>query len=179
VLARSSLTSSGAIAAHWRRRFITRCRLTRLAFQRRQREFGDNEPIPHATLAPLDVADLEKVRARVQPLLPVRCEPSRASLLEEFQLDRWRELEPLPPSPDRRSLVAWAGTPASRGYRPLCDQTPEVPISRDFPLARRSRTAARLLPKPRAVSPSVTTESAICRYFERRERRDSNPRPPA
>ena len=54
-----------------------------------------NEPVPHATLAPLDVADLDTVRARVEPLLPVRCEPSHALLLEEFEQDRWREFEPL------------------------------------------------------------------------------------
>jgi hypothetical protein len=59
-------------------------------------EFGVDEPVPHATLAPLEVADAETVRARVEPLLPVVCEPSHASLLEEFEPDRWRELEPLP-----------------------------------------------------------------------------------
>ena len=53
-------------------------------------------PVPHATLAPLEVADLEAVRARVEPHLPVRCEPSHASLLEEFEPDRWREHERLP-----------------------------------------------------------------------------------
>lgn len=55
-----------------------------------------SEHVPHATLAPLDVADAETVRARVEPLLPVRCEPSHVSLLEEFEQERWRELEPLP-----------------------------------------------------------------------------------
>ena len=59
-------------------------------------EFGMSEPVLHATLAPLDVANVETVRARVEPLLPVRCEPSHASLLEEFEPDRWRELEALP-----------------------------------------------------------------------------------
>jgi 2'-5' RNA ligase len=54
------------------------------------------EPVPHATLAPLGAAGLEAVRARVRPLLPVRCEPRHASLIEEFEPDRWRELEPLP-----------------------------------------------------------------------------------
>jgi len=57
-------------------------------------EFTD--PVPHATLAPLDVADVGTVRARVEPLLPVRCEPSHASLLEEFEPERWRQLERLP-----------------------------------------------------------------------------------
>jgi 2'-5' RNA ligase len=55
-----------------------------------------SEPVPHATLAPLDVADAESVRTRVEPLLPVRCRPTHVSLLEEFEPDRWRELEPLP-----------------------------------------------------------------------------------
>ncbi|MGI8478342.1 MAG: 2'-5' RNA ligase family protein [Gaiellaceae bacterium] len=59
-------------------------------------EFGTSEPVLHATSAPLDVVDVETVRACVEPLLPVRCEPSHASLLEEFEPDRWRELEPLP-----------------------------------------------------------------------------------
>jgi hypothetical protein len=55
-----------------------------------------SEPIPHATLAHLDVAGIEAVRARVEPLLPVRCSPTHASLLREFEPDRWRELHALP-----------------------------------------------------------------------------------
>lgn len=59
-------------------------------------ELGTANPVPHASLAPLDVADLATVRSRVEPLLPVLCDPFGASLLEEFEPDRWRELEPLP-----------------------------------------------------------------------------------
>jgi 2'-5' RNA ligase len=59
-------------------------------------EFGTNDPVPHATIAPLEVVDEGTVRWRVEPLLPIPCEPSNASLLEEFAPDRWRELEPLP-----------------------------------------------------------------------------------
>ena len=55
-----------------------------------------DEPVPHATLAPLQVAPAQAVRTRVESLLPVRCEPTHASLLEEFEPDRWREREPLP-----------------------------------------------------------------------------------
>ena len=51
-------------------------------------------PVPHATLAYSDGDGA--VRARVEPLLPVRCEPAHASLIEEFEPLRWRELEPLP-----------------------------------------------------------------------------------
>lgn len=50
--------------------------------------------VPHATLAKEDADG--GVRARVEPLLPVECRPSRASLFEEFEPLRWRELEPLP-----------------------------------------------------------------------------------
>ena len=53
------------------------------------------EPVPHATIAPLAEADLETVRARVEPLLPIDCSPDHASLLEEFEPDCWRELHPL------------------------------------------------------------------------------------
>jgi 2'-5' RNA ligase len=45
-------------------------------------ELGTNDPVPHATIAPLEVADEETVRWRVEPLLPIPCEPSNASLLE-------------------------------------------------------------------------------------------------
>jgi 2'-5' RNA ligase len=54
------------------------------------------EPVPHATLVAIDDGEAAGARARVEPLLPVRCEPDRASLLEEFEPNRWRELEPLP-----------------------------------------------------------------------------------
>jgi 2'-5' RNA ligase len=52
-----------------------------------------DDVVPHATLAD-DDAD-GAVRERVEPLLPVECRPSRASLYEEFEPRRWRELEPL------------------------------------------------------------------------------------
>ena len=51
--------------------------------------------VPHATLATGD-ADEAAVRGRVEPLLPVACRPERASLIEELEPFRWRELEPLP-----------------------------------------------------------------------------------
>lgn len=54
-----------------------------------------DDVVPHATLVHPD-GDEAAVRERVGPLLPVRCEPARASLLEEWQPCRWRELEPLP-----------------------------------------------------------------------------------
>jgi hypothetical protein len=54
-----------------------------------------DEIVPHATLVHPD-GDEAAVRARVQPLLPVACAPDHASLLEEFEPNRWRELEPLP-----------------------------------------------------------------------------------
>jgi 2'-5' RNA ligase len=50
--------------------------------------------VPHVTLAVEDADGA--VRQRVEPLLPVECRPSRASLFEEFEPCRWRELEPLP-----------------------------------------------------------------------------------
>jgi 2'-5' RNA ligase len=50
--------------------------------------------VPHATLAKQDGDGA--VRSRVEPLLPVECRPERASLFEEFEPLRWRELEPLP-----------------------------------------------------------------------------------
>jgi 2'-5' RNA ligase len=52
-----------------------------------------DEVVPHATLA-MEDAD-GAVRARVEPLLPVECRPTRASLFEEFEPLRWRELQPL------------------------------------------------------------------------------------
>jgi 2'-5' RNA ligase len=53
-----------------------------------------DDVVPHATLAKSD--EDGTVRARVEPLLPVECRPERASLFEEFEPLRWRELEPLP-----------------------------------------------------------------------------------
>ena len=50
-------------------------------------------PVPHATLAKQDADGA--VRTRVEPLLPVECRPARASLIEEFEPLRWRELAPL------------------------------------------------------------------------------------
>jgi len=58
-------------------------------------EGAHDDVVPHATLASAD-ADEAAVRARVEPLLPVACAPWRASLLEEHEPNRWRELEPLP-----------------------------------------------------------------------------------
>ena len=52
--------------------------------------------VPHVTIASLDVADIGSVRSRVAPLLPVRCNPHRASLVEEYEPDRWREWHALP-----------------------------------------------------------------------------------
>jgi 2'-5' RNA ligase len=56
-----------------------------------------SEPVPHATVVSYARVDttIEQVRERVEPALPVRCAPSAASLLEEHEPDRWRELEPL------------------------------------------------------------------------------------
>jgi 2'-5' RNA ligase len=57
------------------------------------------EPVPHATLCRLDEggdASPERARARVQPLLPVRCRLDAAALLEEYEPGCWRQLRPLP-----------------------------------------------------------------------------------
>jgi len=53
-----------------------------------------DDVVPHATLAEDDPDGA--VQERIEPLLPVECRPSRASLYEEFEPRRWRELEPLP-----------------------------------------------------------------------------------
>ena len=58
-------------------------------------EGAHDDVVPHATLAYADW-DEAAVRARIDPLLPVACAPERASLLEEFEPCRWRELESLP-----------------------------------------------------------------------------------
>jgi aromatic-L-amino-acid decarboxylase len=69
-----------------------------------------DEPVPHATLARLDGGDDEAivtaVRTRVEPLLPIPCTIDAVSLLEEFEPDRWRELERLPLSAATRDLHA-------------------------------------------------------------------------
>ena len=57
-------------------------------------EFALDTIVPHATLAAADL--VERARARVEPLLPVRCEPAHASLIEEFEPNRFREREALP-----------------------------------------------------------------------------------
>jgi 2'-5' RNA ligase len=56
------------------------------------------EPVPHATICSYTRVDLrlDQVRAGVGPTLPARCAPAAASLLEEHEPDRWRQLEPLP-----------------------------------------------------------------------------------
>jgi 2'-5' RNA ligase len=57
-------------------------------------EGAHDDVVPHATLAYGD-GDEAAVRALVEPLLPVACAPERASLIEEHEPFRWRELEPL------------------------------------------------------------------------------------
>ena len=59
-------------------------------------EFALEAIVPHATLAPLPGVGVDEVRRRVEGLLPVRCEPARASLIEEHEPNRFREREPLP-----------------------------------------------------------------------------------
>jgi 2'-5' RNA ligase len=58
-------------------------------------------PIPHATLAvPTEGGEgehiAEKLRGAAAPLLPVPCEVTYASLLEEQEPERWREEERFP-----------------------------------------------------------------------------------
>lgn len=51
------------------------------------------DPPPHATLGRLEgphAITLEQARARVEPLLPVRCEVREATLMEEEEPDRCR-----------------------------------------------------------------------------------------
>ncbi len=57
-----------------------------------------DEPVPHATIASFArvAISLERVRTRLTPLLPVACSIGAASLLEEYEPERWRELEALP-----------------------------------------------------------------------------------
>ena len=58
-------------------------------------EGAHDDVVPHATLATAE-GDEAAVRARVEPLLPVACVADHASLIEEHEPFRWRELEPLP-----------------------------------------------------------------------------------
>ena len=57
------------------------------------------DPPPHATLGRLQgdhAITLEAARARVEPLLPVTCDVREATLMEEFEPDRYRPLAALP-----------------------------------------------------------------------------------
>jgi hypothetical protein len=57
------------------------------------------DPPPHATLGRLTgdhAITLEQARARVEPLLPVRCDVHEATLMEEIEPDRFRPLRSLP-----------------------------------------------------------------------------------
>ena len=52
-----------------------------------------SDPPPHATLGRLegdDAITLEQAEERVGGLLPVHCDVSRATLMEEYEPDRWR-----------------------------------------------------------------------------------------
>jgi hypothetical protein len=52
-----------------------------------------SEPAPHATLtryANPENASFEEAKKRVQPLLPVHCRVTEATLQEEYELDRMR-----------------------------------------------------------------------------------------
>ncbi len=59
------------------------------------------EPVPHATLAKVaEGAEQEqigaKLRSAVAPLIPIGCEVTYSSLLEEHEPDRWRERHRFP-----------------------------------------------------------------------------------
>lgn len=57
------------------------------------------DPPPHATLGRLQgdhAITLEEARRRVEPLLPVACDVREATLMEEFEPDRYRPLAALP-----------------------------------------------------------------------------------
>jgi hypothetical protein len=58
-----------------------------------------SDPPPHATLTryanPMN-ASLQEARARVEPLLPVRCLVTEATLQEEYELNRMRIRETFP-----------------------------------------------------------------------------------
>jgi hypothetical protein len=58
-----------------------------------------NDPPPHATLGRLvgpSPTTLEEARSRVEPLLPVQCHVTRASLMVEYEPDRVRYAEHFP-----------------------------------------------------------------------------------
>jgi 2'-5' RNA ligase len=58
-----------------------------------------SDPPPHATLGRLEgdyAITLERARERVEPLLPVRCRITEATLMEEYELDRMRIRETFP-----------------------------------------------------------------------------------
>jgi hypothetical protein len=58
-----------------------------------------SDPAPHATLtryANPDNATFEQSKARVEPLLPVHCLVTEATLQEEYELDRMRVRETFP-----------------------------------------------------------------------------------
>jgi hypothetical protein len=58
-----------------------------------------NDPPPHATLGRLvgpSPTTLEEARARVEPLLPVQCHVTHASLMVEYEPDRVRYTEHFP-----------------------------------------------------------------------------------
>lgn len=57
------------------------------------------DPPPHATLGRLegdDAITVEQARDRVEPLLPVHCEVREATLMEEYDLDRFRVRDSFP-----------------------------------------------------------------------------------
>jgi 2'-5' RNA ligase len=59
----------------------------------------DSDPPPHATLAQIkgdSGATREAVARRVEPLLPAHCVVHKASLMEEYELDRCRVRETFP-----------------------------------------------------------------------------------
>lgn len=59
----------------------------------------DGDPPPHATLGRLEgehPITLEQASARVEPLLPVRCDIREATLMEEDAPDRYRVRETFP-----------------------------------------------------------------------------------
>jgi hypothetical protein len=61
-----------------------------------------NDPPPHCTLAryaAVGAVTLEQVRARIEPLLPVRCEVGAATLMIEAEPDRCRAATSLPLGP--------------------------------------------------------------------------------
>lgn len=58
-----------------------------------------SEPPPHCTLGRLEgdyAVSLEQVVERVEPLLPVHCVVEEATLMEEYEVDRFRVRETFP-----------------------------------------------------------------------------------